>query len=55
MFNVFYSKVKFVSHAFVWALYTYMGKMLRIHISDISSKDCDPVELKFDEEHRGTL
>ena len=24
-------------HAFVWALYIYMGKMLRIHILDISS------------------
>ena len=33
----FYSKVKFASHAFVWALYIYMGKMLRIHILDISS------------------
>ena len=30
-----------------------MGKMLRIHIMDISSKDYDPVELKLDEEHRG--
>ena len=33
----FYGKVKFASHAFVWALYIYMGKMLRIHILDISS------------------
>ena len=33
------------------ALYIYMGKFLRIHILDISSKDYDPVELKLDEEH----
>ena len=33
----FYSKVKFASHAFVWAPYIYMGKMVRIHILDISS------------------
>ena len=33
----FYSKVNFASHAFLWALYIYMGKMLRIHILDISS------------------
>ena len=33
----FYSKVKFASHAVVWALYIYMGKMLRIHILDIFS------------------
>ena len=33
----FYGKVKFASHVFVWALYIYMGKMLRIHILDISS------------------
>ena len=33
----FYGTVKFTSHAFVWALYIYMGKMLRIHILDISS------------------
>ena len=33
----FYGKVKFACHAFVWALYLYMGKMLRIHILDISS------------------
>ena len=33
----FYGKVKFASHTFVWALYIYMGKMLRIHILDISS------------------
>ena len=33
----FYGKVRFASHAFVWALYIYMGKMLRIHILDISS------------------
>ena len=30
-----------------------MGKMLRIHILDISTKDYDPLELKLDEEHRG--
>ena len=33
----FYGKVKFTSHAFVWALYIYMGKMLRIHILYFSS------------------
>ena len=33
----FHGKVKFASHAFVWALYIYMGKLLRIHIYDISS------------------
>ena len=33
----FYGKVKFASPAFVWALYIYMGKMLRILILDISS------------------
>ena len=33
----FYGKVNFASHAFVWALYIYMGKMLRIRILDISS------------------
>ena len=31
-----------------------MGKILRIYILDISSKDYDSTELKFDEEHRGT-
>ena len=29
-----------------------MGKMLRIHILDISSTDYDLVELKLDEEHQ---
>ena len=43
-----------LSHAFVWALYIYMGKMLRIHILDISSKDNISVEEKLDEEYRGT-
>ena len=33
-------------HAFVWALYSYIGKMLRIHILDIS-EDYDPVELNL--------
>ena len=33
----FYVKVKLVPHAFVWALYIYMGKILKIHILDISS------------------
>ena len=37
---------------FVWALYIYMGKMLRIYILDIS-KDYDQIELKLDEEHWG--
>ena len=30
------------------------GKILRIHILDISSKDYDPIELKLDEEHQGS-
>ena len=38
--------------AFVWALYIYMEKMLRIYILDISSKDYDPIALKLDEELR---
>ena len=38
--------------AFVWALYIYMGKMLRIHILNISSKGYDPFELKLDGEDR---
>ena len=42
-------------HAFVWALYIYMGKILRIRILDISSKGYDPVELKLDEEHWGSV
>ena len=31
-----------------------MGKMMRIHILDIYSKDYDPTELELDEEHRGS-
>ena len=31
----FYGKVKFASHAFLWALYIYTGKILRIHILDM--------------------
>ena len=30
-----------------------MGKMVRFHILDISSKDYDPIELEFDEELLG--
>ena len=41
-------------HAFVWALYIYMGKMMRNYILDISSKDYDPFVLKLDEEHQDT-
>ena len=31
-----------------------MGKILRIHILDISSKAYGPIELKLDEEYQGT-
>ena len=37
----------------MWALYIYMGKMLRIQILDISSEDYGPNELKLNEEHQG--
>ena len=50
-FDLFTARSNLLPHSFVWALYIYMGIMLRIHISDISSKDYDPVELKLDEEH----
>ena len=33
----FYSKVNLLPHAFAWALYIYMEKVLRIHPLDISS------------------
>ena len=35
--------------------YIFIGKMLKIHILDISSEDYDPIELKLDEEHWGSL
>ena len=53
-FDLFMARSNLLSHAFVWTLSIHMGKMLRIHILDISSKDYDPVELKLDEEHRST-
>ena len=37
MFDLFTVRSNLLPHAFVWALYIYMGKMLRIHILDISS------------------
>ena len=37
MFDLFMSRSNLLPHAFVWALYIYMGNMLRIHILDISS------------------
>ena len=36
-FDLFMARANLLSHAFVWALYIYMGKMLRIQILDISS------------------
>ena len=36
-FDLFTARSNLLPHAFVWALYIYMEKMLRIHISDISS------------------
>ena len=36
-FDLFTARSNLLSHAFVWALYIYMEKMLRIHILDISS------------------
>ena len=53
MFDLFTARSNLLPHAFVWALYIYIGKMLRIHILDISSKDYDPTEWKLDEEHWG--
>ena len=49
MFDLFMARSKLLPHAFVWAIYIYMGKMLRIHILEISSTN--PVELKLDDEH----
>ena len=36
-FDLFTARSNLLPHAFVWTLYIYMGKMLRIHILDISS------------------
>ena len=36
-FDLFTARSNLLPHAFVWALYIYMGKILRIHIMDISS------------------
>ena len=36
-FDLFTARSNLLPHAFVWALYIYMGKLLRIHILDISS------------------
>ena len=47
MFDLFTPRSNLLPHAFVWALYSYTGKMLRIHILDISSKDYDPTELNL--------
>ena len=35
-FDLFTARSNLPPHAFVWALYIYVGKMLRIHILDIS-------------------
>ena len=53
MFDLFTARSNVLLHAFVWALYIYMGKMLRTHILDISFKDYDLIELKLDMEHLG--
>ena len=53
-FDLFTAKSYLLPHTFVWALYIFMRKMLRIHILDMSSKDYDPIELTLDEEHWGT-
>ena len=45
MFDLFTARSNLLPHAFVWALYIYMRKMLRIHDLDISSKEYDPIEL----------
>ena len=37
MFDLSTARSDLLLHAFIWALYIYMGKMLRIHILDISS------------------
>ena len=37
MFDLFTARSNLLPHAFVWALYINIGKMLRIHILDISS------------------
>ena len=37
MFDLFTARSNLLRHAFIWALYIYMGKLLRIHILDISS------------------
>ena len=36
-FDLFTARSNLLPHAFIWALYIYMGKILRIHILDISS------------------
>ena len=43
-FDLFTVRSNLLPHTFVWTLYIYIGKMLRTF--DISSKDCDPIELK---------
>ena len=52
-FGLFTTRSDLLPPAFVCALYIYMGKMLRIHVLDISSKDYNLIELKLDEEHWG--
>ena len=55
MFDLFTARSNLLPHAFVWALYIYIGKLLRIHILEISPEDYDPIELKLDEEHGDAL
>ena len=50
---MFVVRSNLLPHAFTWALYICIGKMLRSHILDIC-KDYGPIELKLDEEHWGT-
>ena len=53
MFDLFTARSNLLPHAFVWALYIYMGKMLSSYILDTSYKGYDPIELKLDKEHQG--
>ena len=52
IFDLFMARSNLLPCAFVQALYIYLGKSLRIHILDVSSKYYNLIELKLDEEHR---
>ena len=51
MFDLFTARLNLLPQAFVWALDIYMGKMLRIHILEISLYN--QVESKLNYEHKG--